>query len=328
MGATLAHLDLQPQISIRGMKIDLTGVRVDLSLPESQRTAFPGVASEGFLPATVLRHYDVVFDYPAHRFTISKPGKIVHQGKPLPVLVSPSTGFVRLTATVAGRPYGFMLDTGAAYTGVSRTLMDEWAAQHPQWPHSIGAVGAANMAGGQFDVENALMRIPKMSLGSFLLRNVGMVSRPPGVYERLVSGEMGSPVIGAIAGNVLRHFRVEVDYPAGIAYFESSGSDDATDLNCLGLVVQVKGNNTVLVSGVAKREGRPEVPGVEAGDILLQVDDHELTGTSLAEVLEYLSGSPREVKRLTVRRGNKELTVLATVLPHPPGEKTLGEASD
>jgi len=82
MGATLAHVDSQPQISIRGLKIDLKGVRADVSLPESQRTAFPGVASEGFLPATVLRHYDVVFDYPAHRFTISQPGKIVHQGQP------------------------------------------------------------------------------------------------------------------------------------------------------------------------------------------------------------------------------------------------------
>lgn len=327
MGATLAHLDSQPQISIRGMKIDLTGVRADVSLPGSQRTAFPGVASEGFLPATVLRHYDVVFDYPAHRFTISQPGKIIHQGKPLPIFVSPSTGFVRLTAIVAGRPYGFMLDTGAAYTGVSRTLMDQWAAQHPHWPHSIGAVGAANMVGGKFDVENALIRVPKLAVGSFLLRGVGMVSRPPGVYERLVSGEMGSPVVGAIAGNVLRHFRVEVDYPAGIAYFESHGSDDATDLNCLGLVVQVRGNNTVPISGVVKSDGRPELPEVRAGDILLQVDDHKLTGASLAEVLEYLSGSPGEAKHLKVRRGNKELTVSTTVLRHPQPSTTLGSAS-
>lgn len=317
MGATLAHLDTQPQLFIRGMKINLAGVRVDVSLPESQRTAFPGVASEGFLPATVLRHYDVVFDYPAHRFTISQPGKIVHKGKPLPVFVSPSTGFVRLTATVAGRPYGFMLDTGAAYTGVSRTLMDQWAAQHPQWPHSVGAVGAANMVGKKFDVENALIRAPTLTIGSYLLRSVGMVSRPPGVYERLVSGEMGSPVVGAIAGNVLRHFRVEVDYPAGIAYFESHGSDDATDLNCLGIVVQVKANDTVLVSGVAKRDGRPEVPDVKAGDMLLQVDDHKLGGVSLAEVLEYLSGSPGEVKRLKVERGKNQLTVSATVFAHP-----------
>lgn len=327
MGATLAHLDSKPQLFIRGMKIDLTGVRVDVSLSGSQRTAFPGVASEGFLPATVLRHYDVVFDYPAHRFTISQPGKIVHQGQPLPVFVSPSTGFVRLTATVAGRPYGFMLDTGAAYTGLSRTLMDQWAAQHPLWPRSIGAVGAANMVGKKFDVENALMRIPKMTLASIPLLNVGMVSRPAGVYERTVSGDIGSPVVGAIAGNVLRHFRVEVDYAAGIAYFEFHGSDDATDLNCLGLVVQIKQNNTVLVSGVAKRAGKPEVPDVRPGDILLQVDDHKLTGASLAEVLEYLSGSPGEVKRLTVRRGSKELTVLATVLPHPQPGTTLESAS-
>jgi len=79
---------------------------------------------------------------------------------------------------------------------------------------------------------------------------------------------------------------------AGIAYFESHGPDDATDLNCLGLVVEIKRNNTVLLSGVAQRDGKPEVPDVKAGDILLQVDDHKLSGASVAEVLEYLSGSP------------------------------------
>jgi len=220
-----------------------------------------------------------------------------------------------------------MLDTGAAYTGVSWTLLNQWAAQHPDWPHSIGAVGAANMVGGKFDVENALIRVPELTVGPFLLRSVGMVSRPAGVYERAVSEDMGSPLVGAIAGNVLRHFRVEVDYPAGIAYFESHGSDDATDLNCLGLVVQVKGNHTVLVSGVAQRDGKPEVPDVKAGDILLQVDDHKLTGASLAEVLEYLSRSPGEVKQMKVRRGNKELIVSATVLRHPQPGTRLGSAS-
>jgi hypothetical protein len=149
------------------MEIDLARVQVAASLSENSRNAFAGVQAEGILPATVLRDYDVVFDYPAHSFSLFQPGAGVHRGTPVAMLVKPQTGFARIEVAIDGKPYGFMLDTGAAYTGVSRTVMDQWITEHPSWRHSVGAVSSANMVGKQFDVTNELLRIPEIKWGPY-----------------------------------------------------------------------------------------------------------------------------------------------------------------
>jgi hypothetical protein len=317
MGNTPSHAIAKPRLAIGGMKIDLTHVPVNAPLSKKSRDVFAGVAAGGFLPATVLSHYDVVFDYPDRSFTLARSGHLVHRGTPVSVSVQSTTGFARIDITVDGQAYGFMLDTGAAYTGLSLAVMDHWIRDHPSWPHSVGAVGAANMVGKQFDVTNELLRVPEMRWGPIQLRNVGMVSRPTEVYEKFVSKDMTGPIVGALAGNVLRQFRLDLDYPAGVAYLQPSGSNGASDLNCVGLIVQVKEDGVAVVSGVAQRNGYPEIRGVQAGDVLLRIGNHKVAGASLATILKYLSGTPGEKKHLTIRRGTVDLSVSATVFSHP-----------
>ncbi len=317
MGETPARFVTKPRLSMAGIPIDLSKAAVAAPLSQNSPDAFTGIAAGGFLPATVLKNYDVVFDYPGHKFTLAEAGTIAPEGTALPISVQPTTGFVRTEIKVAGQTFGFMLDTGAAYTGVSRAVMERWIRAHPLWPHSVGAVGAANMVGKQFDVTNALVRVPELDWGPFHLRDVGMVSRPPGVYESFVSKDMTAGVVGALSGNVLREFRVEIDYPAGIAYLSKEQTSDSRDLDCVGLILQIESNGTVVVNGVANRDRHPEVNGVQAGDVLMRVDGHQVTGASLATILDYLAGQVGEKKQLTVRRGKQELTVSATVLSHP-----------
>lgn len=210
-----------------------------------------------------------------------------------------------------------MLDTGAAYSGVSKALMDRWRRDNPSWPHSQGAVGAADMVGKQFDVQNELIRVPQLRWGSLTLSGVGMVSRPAGLYESAISKDMTAPIVGALAGNVLSHFRLELDYPDGKAYLAERAPSSGSDLNCVGLVVRVRPDGDVVVSGIVKQNGEPEVVGAEPGDMLVRVDGRRVEGTTLANVLRALSSSPGETKWLTLRRGNKQLTVRAAVLSHP-----------
>jgi len=316
MGHTRSHFVAKPGLALAGMKIDLADVSVAASLSNS-KDAFVGVEAGGFLPATVLKHFDVVLDYPALIFTLARSGSITHRGVSVPMMVQPKTGFARVELEIAGERYGFMLDTGAAYTGVSRALMDGWVGGHPTWRHSIGAVGAANMVGKDFDVGNELLRIPAIRWGPIRLENVGMVSRSVGAYEKSVSEDMAAPVVGALSGNVLRRFRLDLDYPAGVAYLELDGSSDFTDLACAGIVLEIKDSGDVVVSGVSRRNGVPEIAGVEAGDIILKVDGHEITGSSLAMALDHLSGTPGHRKLLTIRRGENVLSVSVTVSPHP-----------
>jgi len=195
--------------------------------------------------------------------------------------------------------------------------MDQWIEAHLAWAHSTGAVGAANMVGKEFDVANILLRVPEVGWGPFVLRSVGIVSRPAGIYEQNVSADMTQPIVGALGGNVLRHFRIDLDYGAGTAYLESENGSAASDLLCVGIVLQVMRNGTVVVSGVAQKNGRPEIIGVQAGDILLRVDQHDVTGSSLRAVLSYLSGTVGQKRHLTLRRGIEVFGIDAVVAHHP-----------
>jgi hypothetical protein len=316
MGNTPSHMVNTPHLAIEAMAIDLNDVSAAVS-ESKNRNAFAGVEAEGFLPATVLKKYDVVFDYPAHRFTLATSGVIAHHGVPVPLSVNPTTGFARIELSIAGRSYGFMLDTGAAYTGVSQGRIDQWMREHPSWPHSVGAVGAANMVGKSFDVGNELIRLPELSWGPVRLQNVGMVSRQKGLYENVISKDMTAPIVGALSGNVLRLFRLDIDYPAGLVYLDQRNTDSANDLDSVGVIVQVKDDGSVIISGVVKRNGLAEVDGVEPGDQLLRVDGRWMAGASIATVDQALSGAVKEKHQLTVRRGERIFSVPAEVRSHP-----------
>jgi C-terminal processing protease CtpA/Prc len=128
---------------------------------------------------------------------------------------------------------------------------------------------------------------------------------------------MAAPIVGALSGNVLRQFRLDLDYPDGVAYLLFGGADSSFDLDCAGLIVQVNATGKVVVSGVAQHEGHPEIEGLESGDILLKVDNQAVTGAPLATILERLSGAIGTEKHLIIQRGDQPLTVSAEVTSHP-----------
>jgi hypothetical protein len=49
--------------------------------------------------------------------------------------------------------------------------------------------------------------------GEHPLRDFGVVSQKAGVFEEWMSSMMTAPIVGALAGNVVKQFRVELDYP-------------------------------------------------------------------------------------------------------------------
>lgn len=97
------------QVELGGMALDLTGTSV-AGLPASEWPG-PRNEAEGIIPASLLRHYDVVFDYPGHKFSLGKTGSIEFQGTKVPAPISSDAGFPRIEATIAGSKFGFLLDT-------------------------------------------------------------------------------------------------------------------------------------------------------------------------------------------------------------------------
>ena len=293
--------------------MDLKDARVSVMM--GQKTIQPGFNhAEGMLPGHVLQRYQVVIDYGTQQFTLALPGTLKMRGTRLNTPVQQYWGFPRLEATIAGKSYGFLLDSGAAYTMISQNVLDEWAKAHPEWPRATGAVGAANM-GVPMEVGLEVTRVPEMLLGPLQLKAIGMVARRKGVFEDF-SQMMTGPIAGAIAGNVLRNYRVQIDYAEGATYLEkiSNPNPNSNDLDVVGLILEPRPDGSFTVLGVAQKDGKPVVEGIEKKDKLLKIEGRDVTGKTLQEILQSLQGKPGEIRHLVLEREGKPVTIAAPVV--------------
>ncbi len=172
-----------------------------------------------------LSRYRVVFDFPSRLFELYDPNEAdpEERGIPLPTPIHPTTMFPRIEVTVAGRVYGMLLDTGAGCTMISPHLLDAWRQEHPGWQFVEGARGSAIKGRTDLDEGAVMVRVPELSLGPFQLRDVWTVARRRGGnYEAFSERMMTGPAVGALGGNVLKEFRVEIDCALGCTYLRPS----------------------------------------------------------------------------------------------------------
>jgi hypothetical protein len=304
-----------PAVRIGNLPLDMKDARVLVMM--GHKTIQDGFNhAEGMLPGHVLQRYQVVIDYGTQRFTLALPGTLKMRGTRLNTPVQQHTGFPRLEATIAGKSYGFLLDCGAAYTMISQNVLDEWAKAHPEWPRATGAVGAPNMMGVPMEVGLEVTRVPEMLLGPLQLKAIGMVARRKGIFEDKMSPMMTGPIAGAIAGNVLRNYRVQIDYAEGATYLEKIGNPNPNvdDLDVVGLILQPRPDGSFTVLGVAQKDGKPVVEGIEKKDRLLKIEGRDVTGKTLQEVLQSLQGKPGEIRHLVLEREGKPVTIAAPVV--------------
>jgi hypothetical protein len=259
------------------MNLDLAGVRVFALADRVQASSRNN--AEGLFPAALLRKYQVVFDYPAHRFTLAKPGSLAAKGIKVPSPISPKSGFPRIELQIAGTTYGFLLDTGGSFTMISRVVLESWAKANPAWPTETGAVGFANMSGGDMENRALMLRIPQVSIGPITVTNA--VSREEGTFEKWMSDMMTAPIVGSVAGNVLRDFRVEIDYRNGFTYFDRSGTTADAELTSVGLVLAARPDGTLAVTGLSSKSASDVKSWVRPGDKLVAVDDVPSVGSRL-----------------------------------------------
>lgn len=210
-GMEFAHVERTPEVAIGGFPLALNPDRVSVVIGQDNMLpkAAPGHA-DGMLPGHVLAKYQVVFDYPRREFTMAQPGELQPQGDAFPMPVAKRSGFPRTEIEVDGEKLGFLIDTGASFTMVSEALLKRWGDAHPDWQRTPGAAGEAATLGGQA-IET--MFVPSARWCGRELTDLGVVSQREGTFERWMSQMMTSPIVGSLAGNVLKRYRVELDYP-------------------------------------------------------------------------------------------------------------------
>lgn len=273
---------------------------------------------EALLPAGVMQKYQIAIDYRLQTLTLAQPGTLRPEGIPVPFRVNERTGLIAVEASINDRPYLVTIDCGSGYTWLRKSAAEEWLRSHPEWARGVGAVGASNMRMADDGVEAAgtLLRIPEITLGALRLRQIGALAIGPDKknwdFMDWYSQKNRASVIGWFGGNVLKGFRLTIDYPNRIIYWLAQAELDAHDLDQVGLTLQHNAGE-FFIAGVVSQNGKPTVDNVLAGDKLVQIDGLSTRGAQWGAVFSALHGKPGETRTLLLERGGKRLTIQATV---------------
>src|SRR6185437_14284091 len=180
-------------------------------------------------------------------------------------------------------------------------------------PHSTGAVGPANE---RSDRGVFLLRIPSLQLGSLTVRSVVAASRSNETYSA-TSYETPTAIVGALGGNVLRQFRVEIDYPRQLCFFEHTARKQANDFDTVGLVLDTNFKGQLVVRAVSSTASTVTRQNIQPGDILLQIGRCRGAPRTLAmpgQPMYGVVGARQSLLFLWLRKSMKVVTVFARIL--------------
>jgi hypothetical protein len=297
-----------PSTRVGRMSVDLRPSKAFVHLGATSFTSRETV--EGLLPGKALEHYQVVLDYPRQLLSIGEPGTLPHRGERLPCPYVASSGHPRVEVSIGGATYGLLLDTGTKLTLLREDLLQRWSEEHPDWRRSRGAVGPANVDGAADDA--LLLRIPAFQIGPLMVVHVAAVSREDQTYSA-TSYETPAAIVGALGGNVLSQFRVEIDYPEQLLFLKPSGNAPANDFDTVGLVLERNAAGELVVRAVSSSASSITRQNILPGDVILHIGNVRKAPYTLTKAAQALSGAVGERKQLRILRKGQPMTVTVIV---------------
>ena len=275
---------------------------------------------EAVIPPGLLQHFQVVFDYGAKTMTLAVPGTLTPDGIAVPIRVNPKTGFAVTDATIDGVRHVFVIDNGGSYSGLRD--VGALAAAHPDWLRALGPIGESNLTMQRADAGMPVVKAQGVAFGALGLDEFGLVemggSGPLGAlfshvfWDDIYSAKAGETVDGMLAGNVLKSFRLTIDYPKHMSYWLRQAPPDTHDLDQVGLTL-ARSHGVATIAGIAQKNGADTVAGAAAGDTLVKIDGRDTRAMTLGELLSALHGTPGETRHLTLERDGKPFEVDAKV---------------
>jgi len=305
-----------PDLTAAGYDLDTDGLTAFVVDDEDVGNPLRAELADLSLPASLLRRHHLVLDAPAGTVTFADAGSVEPRGVRVPVGVHAGTGFVRTEVTVDGTTHGILLDTGPSCSLVVDEVFRAWQARHPDWPAAAASAGPGNMSGLPAEARTPMLRVKALEWGPFTVSDAGWCWRADAAFGDLVSPGTTAPVIGALGGNVLRGFRVEIDYGRGEVWLEQGAPLGPEDTDMVGVVITREiGEAGEELPGTTYRVAAAVtgLDGVQVGDRLVAVDGEPVGERSLAEVIASLAGELGTTRPLTLERDGELVQVDAPV---------------
>ena len=318
------------EIIIGGMRIPLISskqAKIPLKPVNAASVLAPGMSADINLPSSILRRYDVLIDFPGHKFSIGAPGTIHFRGPGGKVQVNAENGLIQVPSQIEKKKYNLALDIGASISFLSEEVFNKLAGAHLDWPHMSGAVGSANMWGLDEEQNWKVMRVDRVQYGPLFLANVVVIDFPKDRMD-FFAKRAGVATAGLIGSNSLLNYRIGLDYAHSTVYFEFGRMFNFPDFDVIGLTLRPENDGHFTILGIADFDGKPSLPpgpdGAQPGDHLVAVDGIPVHGSTLGQVWNMLGGTPGQERKLTIERRGTQFTIAAQVqhfLDELPDEK-------
>ncbi|GIV15219.1 MAG: hypothetical protein KatS3mg022_0654 [Armatimonadota bacterium] len=259
----------------------------------------------GILGFNVLNRFRITVDYHRRTLTLDRSGSALPPGWAKQVSFMDATPMLEAEIEDIGK-VPMLLDTGAAMSILPVAAAQQWQ------PWRAASLGLTLGVGGAGNVPRAA-RAGSVKLANETLRDVTLMFSSPdprGAPVQILS-EAG---FGLLGNNLLRHFRLTIDYPMRTVVLQRMpGPASLDDAATVGIVLDLTGEG-VKVAGVTPLSSAWEA-GIERGDEVLAVDGRSTRGVSPSEVQKWLAGEEGTFKRVLLQRGTRRWEVRLQCLP-------------
>jgi hypothetical protein len=138
------------------------------------------------------------------------------------------------------------------------------------------------------------------------------------LFEKSEHAPAAGDVAGELGGNVLKSFRIDIDYANGVAYFDKATGADADQLDMVGLIVRPEADGSYSVGSDIDVTGDAAKSAIAVNDHLIAIDGTSVANMTMGQVIQALSGAPGQTKELLLSHGENTYSVKAVVRRHLP----------
>ena len=259
----------------------------------------------GILGFNALNRFRVTVDYHRRTVTLERPGGELPPGRAITTEFFGATPMLEVEVEDIGK-VPMLLDTGAAMSILPAESGQQWQ------PYRPASLGLTLGVGGAGNVPRAA-RAGFVRLAGETIRGVTLMfssPAPKGAPVQILS-EAG---FGLLGNNLLRHFRLTIDYPMRTVVLQRMPQPAAMDdAATVGIVLDLTAQSAK-VAGVTPLSAAWEA-GVERGDEVLAVDGRSTRGVPPSEVQKWLAGAEGTFKRILLQRGERRWQVQLQCLP-------------
>jgi hypothetical protein len=259
-----------------------------------------GTPVHGILGTDLLQNLVLTIDYENHKLifqtpeTFRPPRKItgipivLHDNKPYIVIPITLLDGTKIDAKL-------LIDTGASHACLLELFAEPKIKIQENFINTLLGRGLAGT------IEGWVGRVKNMEIGNLTFKNVLTFFTDTNSYNKnyMLAGRNGT-----IGGDLLRRFKVTIDYAHQMVYFEHNTSYKLPfEYNMAGFDVVSSGDAFDKIELINVIEKSPAfIAGMRVGDIIIQVNRHFEKDLTVNEFNTILRSKPGKVIRIVVLR--------------------------